>query len=233
MSKVEVMDLLEANTNERGIMHWNKLGSDGGGLKSCGIGLTNLRKLAKQIGRDPKLAKALWKTKHHEAKVIALLIDDPKAMTREQVEAQVEEVGAGMLAHTFSSCDATLAKSPIAFDVAREWLDSDHHLRRQCAYGLIYELSKNKRNKALTDDFFLGVIKRIEDTIDGEENWTRAGMGGTLIGIGKRNKILNKAAVKLAKKLGPIDYDAGDTACEPIDVLKHLTSDYIKEKLGV
>ena len=52
----------------------------------------------------------------------------------------------------------------------------------------------------------------------------RAAMGGALIGIGKRNKKLNKAAIKVAKGIGPIDY--GETSCEPLDVLKHLTSDY-------
>ena len=30
-----------------------------------------------------------------------------------------------------------------------------------------------------------------------------------------------------------IDYDAGETACEPVDILKHLTSDYLKKKLGL
>ena len=46
-SKDDVMALLKANTNERGLEHWNKPGFDTGGLKSFGIGLTQLRKLAK------------------------------------------------------------------------------------------------------------------------------------------------------------------------------------------
>ena len=64
------------------------------------------------LGRDPKLAKQLWNSKVYEMKVLALLIDDPKAMTVEQAETQVEELQGGYLAHVFSSCDATLAKTP-------------------------------------------------------------------------------------------------------------------------
>ena len=43
--------------------------------------------------------------------------------------------------------------------------------------------------------------------------------------------MLNKAAIKVAKAIGPVSWD-DDTNCEPFDVLKHLTSDYIKQKLG-
>ena len=232
MTQSEVMALLEENRNERGIGHWEKLGARTGGLASFGIGLTQLRKLAKKVGRDHELAVRLWKTNNHDAKIVALLIDEPKALTREQVEQQVEEVEAGMLSHVFSACDATLPKASFAFELAREWIRSRHDLRRRCGYGLVYELSKDRRNNALTDEFFLDCIRRIRDGVGTEENWVRLAMGGALIGIGKRNKTLNRAAIQLAKKISPLEYDAGDTGCEPLDILKHLTTDSLRKKLG-
>ena len=49
----------------------------------------------------------------------------------------------------------------------------------------------------------------------------------------KRNKKLNKAAIRATKHIGPVDIDYGDdNSCEPVDVLKHLTSDYITKKLA-
>jgi hypothetical protein len=65
---------------------------------------------------------------------------------------------------------------------------------------------------------------------DGEETWVRAALGGALMGIGKRNRKLNQAAIRAAKAIGPIDY-GDDNCCEPLDVLKHLTSDYLKNQL--
>ena len=56
MTKSEVMVLLKANRNDRGVKNWEKLGPDTGGLKSFGIGLTQLRKLARKVGRDHNLA---------------------------------------------------------------------------------------------------------------------------------------------------------------------------------
>ena len=162
MTKTEAMALLKENRNERGLANWNKMGADTGGLKSFGIGLTQLRKLAKKIGRDHKLAGQLWNTDNHDAKVVGLLIDEPKKLTREQIEEQVEGISAGMLAHVFSSCDATLAKAPFVFECAKDWIKSKDKTRRQCGYGLVYELSKNNRNKDLTDEFFLKVIADID-----------------------------------------------------------------------
>jgi len=237
MTKTEVLKLLKDNRNERGIENWKKLEAKKkdktGGLKSFGIGLTQLRKLAKQIGRDRKLAHQLWNTDVYDAKIIGLLIDEPKQITREQAEEQVEQLRGGYLAHVFSSCDATLPKSPMAFDVACDWMDSQDPVRRRCGYSLLYELSK-KNPKGMDDEFLLERIAHIQKTIHGEDMWVRESMNAALMGIGKRNRTLNKAAVRAAKAIGPVDIDYGDdNSCEPLDVLKHLTSDYVRRKLSI
>ena len=232
MNKTQVFTLLKENRNERGIANWKKGGHGDGGLKSFGIGLTVLRKLAKQIGRDPALARKLWETDVYDAKVLGLLIDDPKQLTREQAEAQVEDLEGGMLAHVFSSCDATLAKAPIAFELAREWMDSSDEMRKRCGWGLLYELSK-KNPKGMDDAFLLGCIDRVGREIDGEPTWVRMAMAGALVGIGKRNKQLNQAAVRVAKQIGPIDFNDGTgSKCDPFDPHKHLTSEHVKKKLA-
>lgn len=232
MKKTEVIALLKENQNERGIENWKKNEQERSGLKSFGIGLTQLRKLAKTVGRDHKLAGQLWKSKIYDAKVIGLLIDDPKLLTKEQAELQVDELEGGMLSHVFASCDATLAKTPFAFELASEWIESDCDARRSCGYGLLYELSK-KNPKGMDDEFLLACIDTIHDTILDEEVGVRGSMAGALMGIGKRNKKLNKAAIKVAKAIGPVDvYEDDEKDCEPFDVLKHLTSDYLKKKLA-
>ncbi len=229
MTKTQVTALLKENQNERGIANWKKKPRK---LKSFGIGLTQLRKLAKQVGRDHKLALQLWKSDIYDAKVVGLLIDDPKQLSRELAEEQVEGLQGGLLSHVFASCDATLAKTPFAFELACDWMEGKDDVRRRCGYTLLYELSK-KNIKAMDDAYLLGRIDHIQDRIHGEEMWVREAMNGALMGIGKRNKKLNKAAVRAAKAIGPVDIDYGDdNSCEPLDVLKHLTSDYLKKKFA-
>ncbi len=214
MKKSEILEYLKANQDSRGIAHWEKHEDKTGGLRSFGIGLTKLRKFSKSVGKDPKLAQQLWQTKF------------------EQAETQVEQLQGGYLAHVFSSCDATLAKAPFVVELADKWIMSKDPMRRRCGYGLLYEISKSKKKSAPKDGYFLAHIEHIEDTYPKQDTTALMSMAGALLGIGKRNKELNSAALKVAMKIGPIDFDP-DGRCEPMDVAKHLTSDYIVNKLGI
>lgn len=63
----EVFALLETHKNERGIQHWNqRYATRQGALKSFGVGLTVLRKLAKKIGRNHKLTLDCLKTLYYQ-----------------------------------------------------------------------------------------------------------------------------------------------------------------------
>jgi len=233
MTYTQVISLLKANKNESGIRKWKLHNHSSKKLKSFGIGLTVLRKLAKQIGRNRPLALQLWDSDIYDAKIIALLIDDPKQITREQAEMQVEHLKQGHLAHVFSSCGAPLAKTPFVVDLLVEWINSEDKMRRSCGYGLLYEISKSKKKSAPDNDFFQDCIEKIRVSFDNEHIAVQGAMGGALLGIGKRNAILNAAALKVAKKIGPIEIKSDSGKCAPFDVVKHLTSDYIKNKLGV
>ncbi len=132
----------------------------------------------------------------------------------------------------FSSCDATLAKAPFVVELADKWIKSKDPVRRRCGYGLLYEISKSKKKSAPKDEYFLDHIAHIEKTYPKQTTNALMAMAGALMGIGKRNKKLNTAALKVARKIGPVDFDP-DGRCDPMDVTKHLTSDYIKDKLGI
>jgi 3-methyladenine DNA glycosylase AlkD len=235
MTVSDVLALLDAERDERGMSNWEKRGSSTAGMRSYGFGLTRLRKLAKRIGRNRKLALALalWKKDVYEARVIALLVDDPARITRDQAEKQVEELSGGMLAYVFASCDATLAKTSFVVELAGQWVRADDPVRRDCGYGQLYEASKFSGKKAPSEEFFLAHVERIADTIRTESEKVRLSMGAALMGIGKRSAVLNEAALKVARDVGPIEFTSANGECEPFDVVKHLTTDRLKEKLGL
>ena len=228
MNKSTVVAFLKKNQDPRGIEHWNNRNQTA--LKSYGIGLTILRKYAKSVGRDAKLAKSLWNSNIYEMKIISILIDDPKTMTLEQAEAQVEELKGGHLAHVFSSCGAPLAKTPFVVELADKWINSKDTMRRSCGYGLLYEISKNKKKTAPDEAYFLAHVADIDKKRKKASIPILMSMAGALLGMGKRTKKLNKAALKVARAIGPITHSE---SCDPFDVAKHLTSDYAKQKLGL
>ncbi len=233
MNDIEVIALLKKNQNSKGIKKWSKKKQRIDRLKSYGIGLTVLRKLAKKIGKNHVLSLKLWESKFYDAKIIAILIDDPKQMTRRQIELQVESLEQGHLSHVFSSCGAPLAKTSFVAEIAHDWMHHKDTIRRRCGYGLLYEISKFKNKNTPNEDFFLERITYISTHFEAENKLVKGAMGGALLGIGKRSIKLNKAALKLAKAIGPIQIGADNSNCEPFDVVKHLTSDYIKKKLGL
>lgn len=232
MNTEQVLTLLEAHKNEKGMQKWAARHPEHDALESYGIGLTQLRKLAKKIGRDHELALALWEEHNYDAKILGLLIDDPKMITREQAEAQVEHLRTGHLEHVFSSCDATLAKTPFVVELASDWVHSPDSARKSSAYGLLYEISKSKKKSAPDDAYFLDKIALIRNTFFDEDKWVQGSMAGALLGIGKRNKRLNTAALEVAKMIGPVAMETDGEACEPFNLEKHLSSDYLKSKFA-
>ena len=232
MKKTEVIALLKANQDERGAKHWNNMPAKDSKLKSFGIGLTKLRKMAKQIGKDHELATQLWKSDIYDARIISLLIDDPKMITQNQVEQQVDQLSDGHLAHVFSTCGAPLARAPFAGELADKWMVSKGAIRRRCGFGLLHEMSKSTNKNAPDDSYFLERIEHIKKSFDGERPAVQLSMGQAIMGIGSRDKKLHTAALEVARKISPIHFDPTGK-CEPFDVVKNLTSDYIKQKLGV
>lgn len=233
MTVADVLALLDTERDERGIRHWEKLGARTGGMRTYGIGLTRLRAMAKKIGRDRALSQALWSTDVYDARVLALLIDDPAQITRAQAEQQVEQLQVGMLAHVFASCDATLAKTPFVVELADAWVRHEDAVRRACGYTLLYEAAKFSGKRAPSEAFFLSVVARVAESIHAESEPVRMAMGAVLMGIGKRSAVLNRAALEVARSVGPIAFTSASGECEPFDVVKHLTTDRLKRTLGI
>jgi 3-methyladenine DNA glycosylase AlkD len=233
MNTTDVLALVAEHRDDRGVEKWKELGLDASGLTSYGVGLTQLRALAKRVGRNRDLAVSLWQSDVYEARVISLLIDDPRAITREQAESQVEQVDVGMLSHVFSSCGSSLAKAPFVVELVDQWTASADVRRRSCGYGLLYEVAQLNGKKAPEDAYFLEHIERIDRAIRGERSEVQLAMAAALMNIGKRNAVLNAAALRVARKVGPIEFDSSSGRCEPFDVVKHLTTDRLKKKLGL
>lgn len=222
---------LTQHRDERGIVNFKQRNADSP-LTSVGIGLTRLRKFARSVGRDHELSQALWASDVYEARALALLVDDPKRITREQAETQVEQLHGGYLAHVFSSCDASLGRVPFVVELAADWMVSDDLVRRRCGYGLLYELSKSKKKSAPGEAWFSQWVAHIDAARGSSDVDTLLSMGNALVGIGRRSVALNTQALAVARAIGPIDFDP-DGTCDPFDPVKHLDSEYIRAKLGI
>ena len=223
----EILQLLKDNANDRGIAHWERNGV--AGMKSFGIGLTQLKKIAKPYRNSDELADALFEENYYDAKVFACLIWNGKTMSREKIESIANRCEYWSLSHVFSS--VTLAKSPIQMELFDDWRNSDDPTRRRLAFALVYNLAGAKNKVA--DAFFEGALKQIKSNIHSEENFVKDAMNNAVLGIGRRNASLHQKALEVAKENGIIEVDYGDNSCQALDVAKHLNSPLVRKKFGL
>ena len=82
-----VVKELRSLSNPKNIEEMARVGIKSTGL--LGVSAPVIRKLAKKIGKDHRLAQELWSTGIHEARILAAFVDVPAEVTPAQMERWV------------------------------------------------------------------------------------------------------------------------------------------------
>lgn len=182
---------------------------------ALGVRVSVMRSLAKTIGKNHKIAQELWKTKIHEARILASMIDNPKEVTEKQIEEWVKEFNSWDLCD--QCCMNLFDKLPIAWKKAVDWPKRKEEFVRRAGFSLMACLAWNDR-RAKDNNFFkfLPIIKKYSTD---ERNFVKKAVNWALRQIGKRNSNLNKIAVKTAKDILKINSKSA----------KWIASDAIRE----
>ena len=177
-----------------------------------GVSFATLKTLVKRIGVDHELALALWDTKNHDARMLALKIADPAKITTSDLDRWTRE-------HGMSMCGGYVAmlaaESPHGTAKAHEWLASSDTTLRAVAWTLAGFLATLQ--EPISDEWLVERIAQIEKSIHSAPNAERSAMNNALIALGGRNAALRKAATAAARRIGKVDIDHGDTACHTPD----------------
>jgi 3-methyladenine DNA glycosylase AlkD len=80
--------------------------------KALGVSAPNLRRLAREIGKDHDLAGRLWKTGIHDARILAALIDEPAKVTPRQMECWAGDFDSWAVCD--AACGCLFDKTPYA-----------------------------------------------------------------------------------------------------------------------
>ncbi len=184
---------------------------------ALGVRVPVLRNLAKKIGKNHKLTQDLWKTKIHEARILASMIDDPKMVTEKQMEQWVKEFNSWDLCD--QCCMNLFDKTPLGWKKAMEWPKRKEEFVRRAGFSMMACLAWHDK-KAKDKDFlkFFPIIKKYSTD---ERNFVRKAVNWALRQIGKRNKNLNKEAIKLAKEIQKINSKTAKWIA--YDAIKELT----------
>lgn len=190
----------------------------GSGDNVFGVLTSEIAKLQKKIKVDHELAKELWKTGNAEARVLALLVADPKRLTKTDADRLLKD---GPVRFVGWYLAGLLARSPIAEKTMRAWMKSPDEYSREMGYGIFGFRLKDDPGSVSNVDAEK-VLATIEKDIHRSANWSRYAMNGALISIGIFKPTLRKKAIEAAKRIGKVKVDHGETYCKTPDAVPYI-----------
>jgi 3-methyladenine DNA glycosylase AlkD len=190
-----------------------------------GVSVPDMRKIAKEAGRDHQLALALWKAGITEAMVVASMVDVPEEVTEEQMEEWVKDF------NSWDVCDQVcmnlFEKTPLAWKKVLDWSRREEEFVKRAAFALIACLAWH--NKEAPDEEFIKLIPVIKEGTTDERNFVKKAVSWALRNIGKRNPNLNTVAIQAAKEIK--DMDSKSARWIASDAIRDLTSDVAQRRL--
>jgi 3-methyladenine DNA glycosylase AlkD len=190
-----------------------------------GVSVPDMRKLAKEIGRDHKLALDLWRTGIAEARIVAGMVGEPDKLTEEQMEDWVKDI------NSWDVCDQVcmnlFERNQLAWKKIVDWSEREEEFVKRTAFSLIACLAWH--DKKASDEKFIELFSVIIRGATDERNFVKKAVNWALRNIGKRNLNLNRAAINTAKEIKRLDSKAARWIAA--DAIRELESDAIQSRL--
>ena len=224
MDKDEVLKWLERRGTRRTVEGLPRYGIEA--ARAFGVTMGTLLALRKRLGKDQALSVALWESGWYEARLLAALVGDPQRVTRRQMNAWAASF------ENWGDCDTVcfhlFDRTPFAWEKARHWSASPREFVKRGAFALMACLALH--DKAAPDKNFLGLLPLIEKGAHDERNFVKKGVSWALRAIGRRNLVLNAAALAAARRLAQSEKAARRWVGK--DALRELTSATVRSQLA-
>ena len=191
-----------------------------------GVSVPDMRKIAKEVGRNHILALELWQTGIAEARIVAALVDEPDdKLTEEQMDAWVKDID------SWDVCDQVCMnlfdKTPLAWKKIIDWSGRDEVFVKRAAFSLIACLAWH--DKTSSDERFIELLPVIAKCSNDNRNFVKKAVNWALRHIGKRNLNLNRAAIDCAKEIKGMDSKAARWIAS--DAIRELESEAVQKRL--
>ena len=218
-----VMVELRRKAKPRNLAGMARFGIDPHGR--LGVSIPDVRRLAREIGRDHALALKLWKTGIPDARILASMVDEPGKVTAAQMEIWVRGFD------SWDVCDQVclnlFVNTPSAWEKAREWAGRDREFVRRAGFASMACLAVH--DKKAPDSAFVRLLPLIRRASTDERNYVRKAVNWALRQIGKRNRALNRQALAASRTIAKLDSRSAKWIA--FDAIRELTSVAARRRL--
>lgn len=193
---------------------------------ALGIAVGDLKKLAKQLGRDHGLAEELWRTNIYEARMLATFIDDPEQVTAAQMDRWCRDFDSWAICDT--ACFALFDRAAHRWKKVDAWATRKQEFIKRAAFAMLASLTVH--DKEAEDELFANGLTLVEQAAGDDRNFVKKAVNWALRSIGKRSARLHAAAVALASRLA----ESEDPAPRWIgkDALRELSSPAVTKRVA-
>lgn len=190
----ELMQKLNALSNPVNVAGQQRFGIRG--EKMLGVSVYDLRKLARGI-RDHELAKQLWASGVHDARLLATMVDEPAKVTREQMMSWTEDFDSWDICD--QATDNLFIYAEEILELIPQWAQREEEFVRRAAFATIAAIAWY--GKQYSDEVVAGFLPLIERYADDPRNFVKKAVNWALRNIGKMRPLLRPQAVALARRL--------------------------------
>jgi len=164
---------------------------------AIGIYHKDLKILAKEIGRDDKLAEDLFNTNIYEARLLCSKLYNPKTVTNDLLEQWVITFENWEITDSFAM--GLVAKSDFATPKILEWTKREQEFQKRAGFATIaaYCMADKFAINIVFEDF----LSIVEANVTDERLYVKKAVNWALRNIGKRNKDLNTLAITSANRI--------------------------------
>jgi 3-methyladenine DNA glycosylase AlkD len=191
-----------------------------------GSSIPHLRSMARRIGQDHAVAAELWSSGIHEARLLATMVDDPGKVTKRQMESWARDFDSWDVVD--GACLNLFRRTPHAWDMAVEWSAREEAFVKRAGFALMAGLAVH--DEAAPDERFVDLLPVIEREAGDPRNFVRKAVNWALRQVGKRNAVLNRAAVAAAERIQA--HGPRSARWVATDALRELRSDRVRTALG-
>ncbi len=161
-----------------------------------GVSVRTLREIARETGTDHNLARRLWASGVHDARLLASIIDDPGLVTGRQMESWVAAFDSWDVC---DQCCALFARTRFAWQKAIEWSARPEEYVKRAGFVIMARLAVS--DKKADDSRFERFLPIIREAAADDRNYVKKAVNWALRQIGKRNLRLNGGAIATAEDI--------------------------------
>jgi 3-methyladenine DNA glycosylase AlkD len=196
-----------------------------------GVKIEDLKKLQKRIKKDHSLALQLYDTGVSDAMYLAALISDPQKMTKADLRKWAKGATWYMLSEYTVAW--TAAESRFAQELAMEWIDSPQEGIASAGWSTYSNYVGIRPDDELDLKEIEQLLNRVKKEIQSlPPNRVRYTMNGFVIAVGGHVLPLTAKAKEVAKAIGGVEVNMGDTSCKVPLALEYIMKVEAKGALG-